>query len=264
MSFPNLFAVFRKAKAAKPDPMREVDEALGLEKRTKVKSGFTSELISKPQPEPLSETQSFDLAAFFAVLRQGTLRHREPEQVDGTKAILAAMAGAPLAWTAYALATAWLETSKTMQPVRESYWLSDAAANAYARRMYDIHGERPAKARELGNIYPGDGALFMGRGYVQLTGRTNYERAARKTGYPLVGNPDLAMRPDLAAQIMREGMTQAWFTGRGFMHFLPSNEPASLKQFRQARRIINGMDRATKVADHALAFQAALIGGGWK
>jgi predicted chitinase len=36
--------------------------------------------------------------------------------------------------------------------------------------MYDINGRRPAKALKLGNVNPGDGVRFHGRGYVQLTG----------------------------------------------------------------------------------------------
>lgn len=206
----------------------------------------------------------FDAAAFFAVLRTGSLRHAKPTQVEGTNAIVHAMMGAPLSWTAYALATAWLETNKTMQPVRESYWLPLATANAYAKRRYDIKGDRPDKAKELGNTVPGDGARYMGRGYVQLTGRTNYDRAAKKTGFPLVGNPDLAMRQDIAALVMREGMTGGWFTGRGFVHFLPSQGPATAAQFTQARRIINGLDKAKEIGGFALAFQAALIRGNWR
>ncbi|MGD6053389.1 hypothetical protein QUV15_22980, partial [Xanthomonas citri pv. citri] len=42
----------------------------------------------------------------------------------------------------------------------------------------------------LGNTEQGDGWRFHGRGYVQLTGRDNYERAARETGMDVVNNPD--------------------------------------------------------------------------
>jgi hypothetical protein len=266
--------------------IREIAGNMNVRKPPRVAHPHVSKPVRQQKPEPLPNgikaaneamneliamtadeytlPPAFDKAAFFAVLRNGPLRHSKPSQVTGTEAILKAMQGAPLAWTAYALATAWLETNKTMQPVRESYWLSLAAANAYAKRRYDIKGERPDKARELGNTIPGDGALYMGRGYVQLTGRTNYTRAAAKTGFPLVGNPDLAMRTDIAAEIMREGMTQGWFTGRGFVAFLPSTGPASLAQFTQARRIINGLDKSVEIAGFALAFQAALIAGDWK
>lgn len=54
---------------------------------------------------------------------------------------------------------------------------------------------------ELGNCQPGDGDLYKGRGYIQLTGRANYERTAKISGIDLVNNPDLAMEPETAANI---------------------------------------------------------------
>lgn len=200
---------------------------------------------------------AFDRAAFFAVLRGTNLRHQKPSQVEGTEWLLEAMKGLRTSWVAYALATTWHETAATMQPIKEH------GGPKYFFRMYDKAGARPHVARELGNTMPGDGALYAGRGYVQLTGRTNYDRAAKATGYPLVGNPNLAMRPDIAAEILRAGMVEGWFTGRGFARFLP-NVIGTLEQFTQARRIINGTDRAAKIAAYALDFQAALIAGGWK
>lgn len=53
----------------------------------------------------------------------------------------------------------------------------------------------------LGNTEPGDGARFHGRGYVQLTGRDNYERVAREIGIDVVRNPDLASDRENAAKI---------------------------------------------------------------
>lgn len=55
--------------------------------------------------------------------------------------------------------------------------------------------------QNLGNTEPGDGWRFHGRGYVQLTGRDNYERAARETGLDVTGNPDLASDRENAAKI---------------------------------------------------------------
>ena len=165
--------------------------------------------------------------------------------------------GLPVSWVAYALATTWHETAATMQPIKEH------GGPAYFKRMYDKDGNRPHVAKVLGNTMPGDGVLFAGRGYVQLTGRTNYERAGKATGYPLVGNPDLAMRPDIAAEILRAGMLEGWFTGRKFSSALP-DAIATRAQFAGARRIINGVDKADKIAGYAIDFQAALIAGGWK
>jgi hypothetical protein len=55
--------------------------------------------------------------------------------------------------------------------------------------------------RGLGNTQPGDGPRYKGRGYIQLTGRSNYAYYGKLTGQDLVGNPDLVLRPDVAAQV---------------------------------------------------------------
>lgn len=201
---------------------------------------------------------TWDEAAFFDAVRKGVLGPSlDQNEVDGCKAILAAMSGAPLSWTAYALATAAHETAHSMQPVKEY------GGPSYFHRMYDIGGQRPKLAKANGNVNAGDGARYFGRGYVQLTWRSNYRRAGDKLGYPLEGNPDLAMRPDIAAAIMRRGMDEGWFTGKAFSHFLPKDGAASRPEFIAARRIINGSDKAGQIADYAIGFQKALISGGW-
>jgi putative chitinase len=63
----------------------------------------------------------------------------------------------------------------------------------------------PKKAKELGNVRPGDGALFKGRGFIQLTGRWNYTEAGKALGLPLDQNPTLVERPEIAAK------TSLWF-----------------------------------------------------
>lgn len=199
-----------------------------------------------------------DPQAFFAELRKSkamgpTLSAGE---VSGCEAILTACKHWRASWAAYGLATAHLETAGTMQPIKEY------GGTAYFRRMYDIEGARPAKARELGNTNPGDGAKYAGRGYVQLTGRTNYTKAGAALGHDLAADPDLAMRPDIAAAIMSKGMEQGWFTGKKLADYLP-DASGSLEQFKAARRIINGQDRALDIARTALEFQRALTAGGW-
>jgi putative chitinase len=198
-------------------------------------------------------------AAFFAAVRGGkalgpTL---SPEEVSGCEAILQACEGFPRSWTAYALATAVVETNATMQPVPE------LGGRAYFMRRYDITGDRPAKARELGNTQPGDGARYKGRGYVQLTGRKNYEHAGDALHLPLVENPDLALEPEVAADIMRSGMRLGWFTGRRLSDYLSAGETGTAAQFYDARRIINRLDRAAEIAGYAMEFQHALAVGHW-
>ena len=199
-----------------------------------------------------------DRKAFFAACRTTVMGPMlDDDEVGGASAILDAMKGAPISHCAYALATAWHETAHTMQPIREM------GGPSYLFRMYDPKGHRPHVAAELGNTMPGDGVQYAGRGYVQLTGRRNYEIAGKRLGYPLLGNPDLAMRPDIAAQIMRQGMAEGWFTGKGFRDYLPATGPAPRVRFVDARRIINGKDRAAQIAIYAGQFQEALVEGRW-
>jgi putative chitinase len=186
-------------------------------------------------------------------------------EFEGCDAIARAFAtyGSPVSYCAYGFATAFLETASTMQPIDEY------GGDAYFRRMYDIQGARPAKARELGNLSPGDGAKYHGRGLVQLTGKTNYARAMKKLremGFDvdLVSNPDLAKRPDLAAIIMVVGMTEGWFTGRKLADDLPEAGAASFDQFERSRDIINGRDRQAEIARFAIDFQTGLLRAGYR
>lgn len=189
--------------------------------------------------------------AFFHALLDGPLGPSlSQDEVNGCNAILAACAGWPISWTAYALATACHETGRTMQPVKER------GGNAWFAR-YDGRAD-------LGNTHAGDGARFAGRGYVQLTGRANYAKAGQNIGADLVGNPDLALGLNVAAKVMRLGMERGWFTGRNLSGYLQTVASAgTAEQFRQCRRIINGLDCADKIAGYAMHFQNDLRAGGW-
>lgn len=122
---------------------------------------------------------------------------------------------------AYVLATAFWETAHTMQPVVEAYWLSENWRRNNLR------------------YYP-----WYGRGFVQLTWEKNYQRAEAETGAPVHQNPALALDPAVAAKIAVTGMKEGWFTGRDLNDFIDLQH----SDFVNARRIINGMDRAQEIA----------------
>jgi hypothetical protein len=101
---------------------------------------------------------------------------------------------------------------------------------------------------DLGNTRPGDGALYKGRGYVQLTGRLNYTRYGEVAGLRLATLPIIVMNwPALSVFIIVDGMLRGVYTGRRLADFVN----ATKQDFFNARQVINGHDRAEKIADQA-------------
>lgn len=137
---------------------------------------------------------------------------------------------------AYVLATAFWETARTMEPVREAFWLSED----YRKENLRYHP-------------------WYGRGYVQLTWETNYERAGRELGCDLTTDPDEALRPDIAADVIVLGMVEGWFTGKKLADYIT----LQYSDFKNARRIVNGTDRAQEIADLSADYDAALKVAGY-
>jgi putative chitinase len=128
----------------------------------------------------------------------------------------------------------------------ELAWFHDFASGM----EYDIT-KNPRLARELGNVNPGDGPRYKGRGPIQLTGRNNYIACGKALGLDLVDNPDLAVQPSVAFR------TAGWFWSTHGLNAL-----ADQGDYRTITRRINGgyngyADRV-KYYDRALAvFPAA-------
>lgn len=101
--------------------------------------------------------------------------------------------------------------------------------------------------RDLGNTNAGDGVRYKGRGFVQITGRTNYQNWSKKLGIDLVGNPDLAKNPATAAKILVGGMREGSFTGKKLSDYINGSKT----DFAGARRIVNGTDKASTFANTA-------------
>jgi len=227
---------------------------------SKIPAGSTLE-IRIPDTTVTIKTGLQQEAAFYDVIRKEKLfgPKLDTPEFKGIQEILKDCAKAkwPIAWVAYALATAYHETARTMKPIKEY------GGNGYFTKMYDIKGSRPSLARQMGNTAPGDGAKYCGRGFVQLTWKVNYKKASEKLKVDLVNNPDLAMSPDIASDIMILGMSEGWFTGKKCSTYLPTKTVAKFDQFKQARRIINGLDKADMIAKYAISFQTALQAGQW-
>lgn len=178
-----------------------------------------------------------DNKKFFDAVRQhpfhGSLSQ---SQVEGLSALLAAGSVLIMPQLAYLLATAYHETAATMQPIAE---YGHGAGHDYG--IPDQTGKAP-----------------YGRGYVQLTSRTNYIKADAELGLGgrLAANYDLALDPAIAAKIIVRGMSEGWFTGKKLNDYVA----VDLHDFYDARRIVNGLDKAQLIADYADYFLAALKG----
>ncbi|MBY3134996.1 hypothetical protein [Rhizobium laguerreae] len=198
-----------------------------------------------------------DRAFFFDVVRHGLFKGELTQpQVVGITAILDAweerFADADRRWLAYILATAYHETAYTMQPVRETLAESDVRAveileTAFAAGRLSWVKTPYWRPDE-------DGRSWLGRGLVQLTHKRNYEAMSVLTGIDLVADPDRAMEMDAAVTILIEGMLQGSFTG----HKLADHLNATTADWVNARRIVNGTDRAEKLAAYAMVFDAAI------
>lgn len=140
---------------------------------------------------------------------------------------------------AYILATAHHETD------RFSTMTEYATGAAYEGRV------------DLGNTEKGDGMRFRGRGYVQITGRKNYEWGSRASGIDLIANPVAAEDVEVAKRLIVDGMMQGEFTGVGLGRYVNAQKA----DFFSARKTVNGLDRAETVADLAERYLIAIRAG---
>jgi putative chitinase len=141
---------------------------------------------------------------------------------------------------AYILATTFHETAQTMQPIAE-------------------YGK--GKGKEYGKPDPVTGQTYYGRGYVQLTWKTNYEKMDQKLklGGKLVKNADLAMDPQIACKILYSGMYDGDFTGVGLPKYITCVDASSdTTDFYNARKIVNGLDQASLIQGYAQKFANAI------
>lgn len=74
-----------------------------------------------------------------------------------------------------------------------------------------MYGKDTKIGRSMGNMEPGDGFKYRGRGYIQLTGKNNYAQASQAVfgDDRLVKDPDLLNDPKVAAEVV------AWYMERG-------------------------------------------------
>jgi putative chitinase len=100
--------------------------------------------------------------------------------------------------------------------------------------LVEMWGPTAAQARyetryDLGNVAPGDGFKYRGRGLIQLTGRANYKRCGDALGVNLIDRPELLGEPALACR------SAGWFWKAN-----GCNELADSGNFERLTKRING------------------------
>ncbi|AWY09479.1 hypothetical protein vB_RpoS-V16_43 [Ruegeria phage vB_RpoS-V16] len=159
---------------------------------------------------------------------------------------------------AYILATDFHETGARMQPVREGFARSDAAARQAVNKLAAKRGPKSAVA-QYAKPHPTTGHVYYGRGDVQLTWHDNYAKMGRLLGIPLAEKPDLALDPKISKRVLVEGMLLGAskagdFTGKALEDYFndTTDDPVN------ARRIVNGTDKALLIASYHDEFLEAV------
>ncbi|MCI5195685.1 MAG: hypothetical protein D3919_05515 [Candidatus Electrothrix sp. AW5] len=145
-------------------------------------------------------------------------------------------------YLAYILATAQWESNMGME--KDLVENSDGKKYAYNTEL----------GKKLGNIYPGDGKKYIGRGYAHLTGRSHYTSFSTDD-LDLVNHPELAEGLDLAADILIDGMLNGRFT----QYKLSDCYRGEKFNFVDARWVVNGQDSAESIAGVAKLYYNAII-----
>lgn len=143
-----------------------------------------------------------------------------------------------------ALSTIRAET-ESFQPINEGLSKFNTSPGGRPFDLYDFRSD-------LGNQGKGDGGKYRGRGYVQLTGRFNYQKygAALGMSNKLASDPELANNPAVAGKLLAA--------------FLKDKERAIkealiIDDLRLARRLVNGGSHGLDRFSDAFRIGDALI-----
>ncbi len=160
----------------------------------------------------------------------------------------------------YGLPTWWQGGNKdqlTQAVAKEAHAQGISDRNQICYIMATIQHETAATYKPIAE-YGGASrsyAPYYGRGYVQLTWKYNYEKYGTMLHQDFVNHPDLVMQPDVSLFIIVNGMKDGIFTSKKLSDYISGSHI----DFVNARRIINGTDRAELIASYAQQWQKTTL-----
>ena len=203
----------------------------------------------------VSLTRKFDSDIFFAEVSK-RLGKLSASQQEGLTYLIDKLVNdfnviADPRQVAYILATAKWETAGTLKPI---YEIPPKSIAGDAAKIEAYFNDKYSGRADLGNTEPTDGFTYRGRGYVQLTGRKNYRQIGDVVGVDLESDPDAALSPNTAYTIMTLGMQQGLFTDKSISDYITDDKT----DYVNARRVINGTDKAGPISSLAKKFETIL------
>ena len=143
-------------------------------------------------------------------------------------------------------------TVDRLMQIFRRHFNSRSHARQFLRNSEKLANHVYANRNGNGSRQSGDGFRFRGRGYLQLTGRSNYRVAGRQIGVDLENNPDLATEPETAWLIAANYLSRRKRGGKTAFQWADENNVEAVT------RIVNGgthglTDRRNRTARALLA-----------
>ena len=141
-----------------------------------------------------------------------------------------------------------------------NFGITDVGQISYILATAKLESDRFKTLHEYGTGgYCGEAHKYDGWGgvgLVQLTWKGNFERQKRKLGFDHLSTEEfcktVAIKPDVAITILIGGMMDGDFTGVGLPRYVNENK----RDYVNARRVVNGVDRAHHIAAIARNYES--------
>lgn len=189
-------------------------------------------VVEAPPADVLKYTFNFEKAR-----KQFFPNGYTPEQTDSISAIVRECneQQVPLKeQVAYILATAYHECHNPKKPEMRMTPMREFGGDAYLKSK---------------KYYP-----YYGRGFSQLTWKDNYAKEGDRLNLPLVQDPDMILDIDTSANSHVYCMMKGRYTGRKVPDYINENKV----DYVNARRVVNGTDKADLIAGYAEGFEGCL------